>query len=280
MAGMLRVSAILMLAGLTCSSFGQSPNVPANELVRSVLNNEIKAENADNSHWMFRLDTKRPNAPETVDEVVETKDGPLKYPLLIDGQRLTGAQQQQANNEIQRAVLDPTSLRKADHAKAEDDAHSQQMLKLFPNAFRFQYGERKGDFVQLNFTPNPDFRPPDREATVFHAMAGSIWLDTKQKRLAEISGRLTHQVKFGWGLLGYLDEGGHFHVKQAEVAPGYWELTSLDVQMNGKALFFKTIAVRQKYARSDFKQVPPNLDVAKAAQMLQNQAAAQVASLR
>jgi hypothetical protein len=280
MASMLRVSAILMMAGLTCSSFGQSPNVAANELVRSVLNNEIKAEIADHSHWMFRLDTKRPNSPETVDEVVETRDGPLKYPILIDGRKLTDAQQQQANNEIQHAIHDPTSMRKADRAQADDDEHSHQMLKIFPSAFRFQYGERKGDLVQLNFTPNPNFRPPNREATVFHAMEGSIWLDTKQKRLAEINGHLMHEVKFGWGMLGYLDQGGHFHVQQAEVAPGYWELTLLDVQMNGKALFFKTIAVRQKYARSDFRQVPPNLEVAKAAQMLRSQAAAQVASLR
>jgi hypothetical protein len=277
---MLRFLAILIVGGITCFSFAQSAKMSANELVRSVLNNELKAENADSSHWMFRLDTKRPNAPETVDEVVETKDGPLKYPLSINGQKLTEAQQRQANQEMQQAVHDPTSLRKADRAKADDDEHGKQMLRLFPDAFRFQYGERKGDLVQLNFSPNPNFHPPNREATVFHAMAGSIWLDTKQRRLAEINGRLMHEVKFGWGMLGYLDQGGHFHVKQAEVAPGFWELTSLDVQMNGKALFFKTIAVRQKYVRSDFKQVPPNLDVARAAQMLQSEAATQEASLR
>jgi hypothetical protein len=277
---MLRISAILLFAGLSYSGFAQAPNMSANELARSVLNNELKAEDADNSHWMFQLDTKKPNAPETVEEVVETKDGPLKYPLLINGQKPTDAQQRQANDEIQHAVHDPSSLRKADRAKADDDAHSQQMLKMFPDAFYFQYGERKGDLVKLNFTPNPNFRPPNREATVFHAMAGSIWVDAKQKRLLEIRGRLTHEVKFGWGMLGYLDQGGHFFVKQDEVAPGYWELTSLDVEMNGKALFFKTIAVRQKYARSDFKQVPPNLDVDRAAQMLRSQATTQEARLR
>jgi len=280
MAGMFRVWVIIALFGLSCSGLAQSPNVSADELARSVLNNELKAENTDNSHWMFRLDTKKPNAPETIDEVVETKDGPLKYPLLINGRKLTDAQQRQANNEMRSAVGDPSSLRKADRAKADDDAHSQQMLKLFPDAFRFQYGERKGDLVQLNFTPNPNFRPPNREATVFHAMAGSIWVDAKQRRLAQITGRLTHEVKFGWGVLGYLDQGGHFFVKQDEVAPGYWELTSLDVQMNGKALFFKTIAVRQKYVRSEFKRVSRNLDVARAAQMLQGQVSAQEASLQ
>jgi len=53
-------------------------------------------------------------------------------------------------------------------------------------------------------------------------------------------------VKFGGGLLGHLHPGGTLDVKQAEVAPGYWELTVLNVHMKGKALFFKTIAVNQK----------------------------------
>jgi hypothetical protein len=60
-------------------------------------------------------------------------------------------------------------------------------------------------------------------------------------RVAEVVGRLTHEVKFGGGLLGHLDSGGDFDVKQAEVAPGFWELTVLNVHMKGKALFFRTI---------------------------------------
>ena len=99
-------------------------------------------------------------------------------------------------------------------------------------------------------------------------MEGSLWVDEKQNRLAEISGRLIEKVKFGGGLLGHLDEGGTFDVRQQEVGPGYWELTQLNVQMRGKALFFKTIAVHQMQSRSEFKRVPDNLTIAQAAEML------------
>jgi hypothetical protein len=34
-------------------------------------------------------------------------------------------------------------------------------------------------------------------------------------------------------------------------------MTNLDVQMNGRALFFKTIAVRTKEIDTDFRRVPP-----------------------
>ena len=53
------------------------------------------------------------------------------------------------------------------------------------------------------------------------------------------------------------------------VAPGYWELTHLEVHMTGKALFFKTIAAQQNYSRRDFRQVPDNLTPAQAEEILQ-----------
>jgi len=90
--------------------------------------------------------------------------------------------------------------------------------------------------VQLNFSPNPDFKPSTHEAKVFHAMQGSLWVDPKQNRLEEISGHLNREVTFGGGVLGHLDQGGTFEVKQAAVVPGYWELSLLNVRMTGKAL--------------------------------------------
>jgi Tfp pilus assembly PilM family ATPase len=86
---------------------------------------------------------------------------------------------------------------------------------------------------------------------------------------------LIDEVRFGGGLLGHLNKGGTFDVKQTMVSPGYWELTVLNVQMNGKALFFKTISVKEKYFRTEFKRVPDDLTVAEAAEMLRKEVASQ-----
>jgi hypothetical protein len=240
-------------------------------LARRVLANELKSEQQDHSHWMFRLDTHKPNGQEEVDEVVETKDGDLKRPLMMNGRELTSEQRHQADQRLQQLVHNPEPLQKARADEDQDTQRSQQLLKMLPDAFVFKYGQRRGDLVQLNFSPNPKFKPSTHEAEVFHAMQGSLWVDPKQNRLAEISGHLIREVKFGEGLLGHLDPGGTFHVKQARVAPGYWELTLLNVRMKGKALFFKTIGVQQEYTRGGFKQVPDNLTLANAAGMLEKQ---------
>jgi hypothetical protein len=85
-------------------------------------------------------------------------------------------------------------------------------------------------------------------------------------------------VKFGGGLLGHLDKGGEFHVKQSEVSPGYWEITLLHVNMHGKALFFKTIVVQENEIRTNFQRVPDNLTLSEAAEQLQKQSAVKSAS--
>jgi len=99
-------------------------------------------------------------------------------------------------------------------------------------------------------------------------MAGEMWVDVRQQRLISISGQLTNEVKFGGGLLGHLEKGGRFIVKRAEIAPGDFELTELTVNMQGKALLFKSIAVQQKEVHSNFERMPDELSLADAANVL------------
>ena len=60
-------------------------------------------------------------------------------------------------------------------------------------------------------------------------------------------------------------------MKQEEVQPGYWELTVLDVDMRGKALFFKTIGVQEEMKRSMFRRVQDDLTAAQGAGLLNQQ---------
>jgi len=267
------IGLLLMVPSWAASQELEHSQKSANDLARSILQNEIKAETNDHSHWMLKLETEKSGRNE-VDEVVETKNGDLKRPTLINGRPLTAEQEHEADEQIRRLVANPSALRRSLKEQNDDAAHSQKMLKILPEALIFRFGEQKGDAVELLFSPNPHFRPPTREAQVFQAMEGSLWVDSKQHRLMELSGRLTREVKFGGGFLGHLNAGGQFHVKQTEVAQGYWEMTLLRVDMKGKALFFKTISVQQNLQRSDFHQVSDNLTLSEAADLLHKQTVA------
>ncbi|HWO31935.1 MAG TPA: hypothetical protein VNO32_24325, partial [Candidatus Acidoferrum sp.] len=59
-----------------------------------------------------------------------------------------------------------------------------------------------------------------------------------------------------------------FSVNRAEIGPAQWALTSMDVNMKGKALLLKTIAVQQKEYRSNFGKTPDDLTLTGAAAIL------------
>ena len=265
----MNIARIAALAFVVSPSLVRAQASP-DELVRRVMTHELTAEAQDHSHWMFRLEKTDKNGRKEVDDVIETKDGDLVRPIMLNGRDLSAKQLEQTDRQLGR---NPQALRKKSKDKQEDARQSEQMLKMLPDAFTFSRGEQKGDLQQLHFKPNPEFHASGHEAQVFHAMEGNLWLDMKQNRLAEISGHLMEPVKFGGGVLGHLDKGGTFDAKQEEVAPGLWELTVLDVQMRGKVLFFKTINVHQKDIRTAFRRVPDNLSIAQAAELLKKQPA-------
>lgn len=264
----MRVGGLALLLLWSGLAFAQAPEQSPGPFVRGVIDHELQAEIHDQSHWLFSLQTYKPGGTRETDEVVETRDGDLKRPLLINGRPVSKTE---ADRKLEQVAKDSTALQRSAKEKNEDTARSQELLKILPDAFTFKFVARRGSLVELKFSPNPAFKPPNHEAEVFHAMQGSLLLDSKQSRLEAISGHLVREVKFGGGLLGHLDPGGTFQVKQAMVAAGYWELTVLNVHMKGKALFFKTIAVQQEYRRTNFNQVADNLSVAEGVKLLEAQ---------
>ena len=242
----------------------------ANELARRVVTNELKVQAGDHAHWMYRLE-KQESGGKQVQQILETSNGSLSRLLSVGGRSLNTKQQQKENQRMQRLVSHPDEQRKLQQASNKKAEQGARLFRILPDVFVFSYAGRRGDLVTLTFRPNPTFQPPSIEARVFHYMQGEMTVDIKQERLAAIKGYLIEDVKFGGGLLGHLDKGGKFEVRQIEVAPGEWEMSILCVDMQGKALFFKTIGVQETENHSDFSRVPDALTLAEAVSILNAQ---------
>ncbi|MGA8149629.1 MAG: hypothetical protein WB952_01535 [Terriglobales bacterium] len=244
--------------------------MPAHELVRKVVINELKVQSGDLSHWMYRLE-KEESGRRQVEEIVETNDGSLSRLLSIAGHPLDAKREQKENQRIQKLVSHPDEQRILQQARTKKTEQGARLFTILPDVFVYSYAGRAGDLVTLTFRPNPNFQPPSIEDRVFHDMQGEMTVDAKQERLKALNGQLMQDVKFGGGLLGHLDKGGKFEVRQAEVAPGHWEMTFLSVDMKGKALLFTTIGVHQTEVHSDFQRMPDDLSLAEAAGILNSQ---------
>jgi len=263
----LRVIVTIILLGVLAhpQSALNSP-ASANDLVRRVINNELTFQD-DHTNWMYRLE-KEQYGKKQVEEIVETKDGSLSRLLSVNGLPLTPKQQMEEDERGRELMSSRSAQQKLRRSLDAETLQGRRLFKMLPDAFVFSYAGSDGNLVKLSFRPTPSFHAPSLEARVFHDMEGEMWIDCKQERLAGFDGHLTQAVKFGFGVLGHLDKGGHFEVRQAEVVPGHWDMTTLSLEMTGRALLFASIGVQKKENRQDFHRVPDDLTLTQAADIL------------
>ena len=244
------------------SAFAQNPR----DFIRQAVQTELVADRNDHSHWLYFEVDRQP--PKTVTQwVAEAGPADLKRVVERNGQHLSESQQRQ---EMSTFITNPTAQSKQKKNAQHDDQQATELLQMLPDAFIWNAVGERGDNLVFHFRPNPQFRPPDMEARVFAAMEGDMAIDRKQHRIASLKGRLIHDIKIGWGLLGQLDAGGTFDVERRELRPGVWEITETHVHIQGHALIFKTISENEDDVKSHFEEIGNSTSLPQAeAQLLQ-----------
>ncbi len=265
-----------------CLARQQEAPLPADpgELVREAVQNEIRAANDDHNRFLFRSTKTTPKGSVTK-IYVESKDATAGLVVAYNGKPLTPEQRRAEEARVQRFLNDPEELRKKRNQERADAERTTRIVRALPDAFIFQYAgtepapEGVGccghSLVKLNFRPNPSYQPPSRTEQVLTGMQGFIVLDPESARLAMIDGTLFRDVSFGWGFLGHLDRGGHFHVEQAQIADDTWEITRMILKFTGRILLVKSLTIDSTEVFSGFKRVAPNLTFAQALKLLQKE---------
>lgn len=262
-------SRILIVGGLLLAfSVAAAPQENPKALVSEMVHNELNTQRTPH-YWMY-LDKNTSKGKTDLKRVLQTKECWFDWPISTNGHPVSADERKKASDEIEQLVSNPEARNKERKQIDEDSSKADSLLKILPDAFLFTpAGESNGSIV-LKFRPNPNYNPPSNEAKVFHAMAGTLVINAKEKRLAKLSGRLTQDVDFGFGILGKIRKGGTFLVVQSQVAPDDWELTLLDVHIDGRALFFHTIGEQQHEVMTQFQEVPQNVSLKQAAAMVEN----------
>ena len=257
---------------VTGQTSGPRTELPSNPqaLVREVVQNGLRYARNDQIHWSFREIIRKDGRVET-HEICQTDAGTIDRLVAINDQPLSAEQQKHEDARLQELLANGSEIRRERQKQREDSAKQNRMFATFPDAFRYKYAGTQGGLVKLTFEPNPQFVPSSRQEEVFHHLEGTMWIDPDQKQLARIDGRLTSEVRFAGGLLGHLDKGGVFSVRFKQVDSGPWVMAALDVEMNGRALLFKTIAVQEKREFDDYRRVPDGLSLRQAAELLEKQ---------
>ncbi len=237
------------------------------ELVETVIHNELNRAGDREGRWKYLLNKQVEGKQETR-EVVETRSGSLDRLIALAGKPLSGAEQHDEMQRILRLSHDRAEQQKLEQAHQKNEEQYNAFLRIIPQAFLFEHAGKSGHLVKLSFKPSPSFQPSSRVERVLQEMAGEIWVDAAQNRLARIHGVLVNDIRFAGGFLGRLEKGGEFTLERTEIAPDQWEVTQIAVNMRGKAVLVKNISVQQNELHSDFQRVSNDLNLSDAAGLL------------
>jgi hypothetical protein len=240
-------------------------------LVRQVVENELQARAKDPSCWRYFAQVQAEDQSRT-DIIIETRKGTLKRLLAQNGRPLDQKQRQQEDERIEELIRNPRDLEEEAHKEKDDLQKTWTLFKFLPDALLFTRESSDGQIIRLSFRPNPNFNPPTLESRIFRVLQGSILVDGSQKRLIDLRAVMSRDLEFVWGIFGKLRKGGSLDLRQEQIEPGCWVMTSLNVQVTGRAWFFKTIGRQIQEFRWDFQRVPDTMTLEEAAAMAKREA--------
>ena len=267
----------LVLLLLTSAWSAQTPAIPAGELVRRTVQNEVKESQGSSTPHMF-VSLKEGAHGSQTKLYCETKDAMAGMAIANDGKPLNAAQRQAEEARLQQLMKDPEELKKKRQREKEDADRVERIVRSMPDAFLYEYdgtergtervGKEGDELVRLKFRPNPNYEPPSRTEQVLEGMEGTLLIDANRYRIARIDGKLFKEVAFGWGILGHLDKGGHFLVEQGDVGDGTWDIRKMSLAFTGKILLFKHLDYKSTETLKDFRPVPRDLTFAQGVELL------------
>jgi len=246
-------------------------NEETQTLVKRVLQTELHAAEDAGHPMQYRLRKMSPRLA-TTKLIVETKDGDVARLVAINDGPLSAQDEQTEAARLQGLLNDPSLQRHRQEREQGDTERAKKVMRALPDAFTYKFAgiaeTPEGPSYRLSFQPNPNFDPQDLEAQVLKGMAGELWIDVAQQRVTRLEGKRIHDVTYGWGLLGKLDEGGTLLLEQADVGNHQWRTTHMVLVMNARVLV-KTIKLDTTLDLSQFAPVTSGMGYQQAIQMLE-----------
>jgi len=238
----------------------------AKDLVADACYNE-RHQRQQKALWASRVE-RRAGGHVYREEEIETVEGPVRRLLAVDGHEPSPSERKQDDDRLQGLMQNPKARQTLKKNRETDEKKFEDLLRVIPDAFLFEDEGRQGGLEKLAFRPNPGYSPVTYEETVLQAMSGVILIDLQEKRLALLAGALMHQVSFGYGLIGHVNQGGTIEIHRTRISSGRWKTSSSKINLEGRFIFFKTISKQLDETRFDFEPVAPDMTIQRAVEQM------------
>ncbi|HEY4581155.1 MAG TPA: hypothetical protein VIG89_08980 [Candidatus Acidoferrales bacterium] len=202
---------------------------------------------------------------ETTSRVVPVGTGAMRVEMERNGQPATPAEIAQAWRNVagtleSRSHSGDPQVKKDYERAAKRRRESARMVDAIGEAFRFRWARRTmregRAVVELDFEPQPGFKPSMRFAGVYKQIWGKVWVDESSGYVVRLEAELRRDIPIGGGIVGKVYRGSRIEIEQAEAAPGVWLPTFNSYDIEGRKFIFPASLHRKLYA-SGYRRIGP-----------------------
>lgn len=226
----------------------------AMNILQRALDEGFANDATDHSRWMYKDHDTQPGK-DSIFDVVDVPGDSLRRCIWFNGSVVGEDGIQSESERIRKYIHDPSAQARNHKNNEHDDASAAAIMHRLPEAFIWSQKDENPEYIRLHYVPNPDFDASSMEAKVMSKMAGDLVIDRKANRIYSLSGRLTQDVKLGFGLVR-LKQGGTFDVERRDVGGGHWQIVEQHTHIDGHALLFKTINQQEDEVKTNFRPSP------------------------
>jgi hypothetical protein len=240
------------------------------QIITTMMHNENTAAlHKDHYCYLSKERSERTGGHLWTEKVVETNVGKIRMLLAEDGQPLSPERIARERGRLAEIVADPSAFIKKSQTTKDDEAHARQMLALATRAFLFEDPRPDGSFLRIDYRPNPDYATQSMEERVLHGMSGTMIIDPQAMRLHHIDGHLPVDVSLGFGIIATVRAGSSFSTTRDRLGQPDWKTTQLDTAINGRIIFFKSIAKNEHAEHANFTRIPDDLTIPQAVALVE-----------
>jgi hypothetical protein len=259
---------------LVCLLTSEGLHAQSSGVAQGIVNTMLAHENDPAEHrnryiYLSEERSDRTGGHLWRERVVETSLGKVRLLLAEDGNALSADRMAAEKEKLKEIVAHPEEFRRREQATKNDEEHAEQMLALLRKAFLFDDPRVDGGDLEIGFRPDPAYKTQSLEERVLHAMSGTVLVDRRTMQLHGIDGKMPTDVSVGFGLLGTVHAGSSFSTTHQMEPGGDWKDATVNTAIEGKAMLFKDIGKNQHVIHSEFRQLPSDISVAQAVELLE-----------
>lgn len=162
-----------------------------------------------------------------------------------DGKELSPDEQKKENERVDKEVAKGRERRdKADSKGKETDSHGNEEITVsrilelgsFSNERRIQLNGRPT--IVVDYLGDPKAKTHNTAENAFKDIAGTVWVDERDRRIAQLEGHMVNNFKVGGGLVVNVKKDTNFALHTRKINGEAWLPVSFDAHGQVRYLLF------------------------------------------